>query len=267
MTANVDRNEHLMESPSMATVPIWQHRLRVRLFAWISHDALGAYGRVTPRPAAVLVFSGLAGLIIVGLYRYGHRFGLHMPMFAKEGFAENLTFFLDFWAAVLCGLAAMRTHRQRTDAQDSLIVVAYWICAALLFFVAMDEIGWGQQLVTFQTPAAWSTLNYQQETTLHNLASRETLTFAWKIVGATFGIGVIALMLAAQVSSNKVLRFVAPHPSLALLGALTAYGGIRIHPEIAEVLISIFFAFYGYRIYVASPNAVRDRRIASVRKR
>lgn len=244
----------------MATEAIWQHPRGSQLLTRIFHDPLSAYGRLTPRPGPVLFFSGLAGLLILGLYRYGHRFGLDMPMFAKEGFAENLTFFLDFWAAVLCGLAAIRTRRQRLDIQDSLIVAAYWICAGLLFLVAMDEISWGQQLVRFQTPVTWSTLNYQQETTLHNLASKETLTFAWKIVGAAFGIGVIALTLGAEVSNNKALRFIAPHPSLTLLGMLTAYAGVRIHPEIAEVLISIFFAFYGYRIYVASQVAVRDRR-------
>lgn len=218
-------------------------------------DPLGTWGRPTPRPGVVLFFSTFAGLSIIGLYRFGGRVGLHMPMFAKEGFLENLTFFLGFWAAVLCALAAIRTYRQHRDTQEFLVALAYWMCAGLLFLVAMEEISWGQQLVTFRTPQVWSALNYQQETTLHNLASREALTLAWKVVGVAFCTGAIGLMVAARISMSKLIGFIAPHPGLAPLALLAAYASVRLHPEIAEVLISIFFACYGYRVYVASPTA------------
>ncbi|HKQ81367.1 MAG TPA: hypothetical protein VJS42_04175 [Steroidobacteraceae bacterium] len=221
---------------------------------WIAFDPLRVAGRRTPRSWAVLCVSVLAGLAIIGLYRYGTRFHLHMPMFNKEGFLENLTFFLDGWAAALLTFAATRTYRHRTDGIDALIAAGYALCGALLFLVAMEEISWGQQLVTFQTPEAWRELNRQGETTLHNLASRDALTFAWKVVGVSFAVGVVALTALAHWGKQKLMLYIAPHPTLIPLAALTAYASVRVHPEIAEILIAIFFAFYGYRAYVASPS-------------
>lgn len=45
-----------------------------------------------------------------------------------------------------------------------------WILLATLccFYVAGEEISWGQQIVKWDTPAYWSTLNDQNETNLHN---------------------------------------------------------------------------------------------------
>jgi hypothetical protein len=214
-------------------------------------DALGVAGHSAPHPLIVLVSSAFLGATLLMLFRFGARLGLRMPMFAKEGFAENLTFLLDLWAAVLCGLAAWRTAARR-DTEQKLIVTGYAFCALLLFLVAMDEIGWGQQLVGYQTPAAWRALNYQQETTLHNLVDREMLTFAWKIVAAAFALGVVALVTAAELTRWQTLQYLAPHPALVPLAMLTGLAGVAVHPEMAELLISIFFAFYGYRIYVIS---------------
>lgn len=245
-----------MELRVLVNVPRYP-RILQWLYGCLAHDPLGAPARPTPHPIVVVLFSTLFAVVLLGLRRFGGRYGLHMPMYDKEGFLENLTFLLDMWAAVLCGLAALRTFRQRSGTQDTLIVASYWLCAGLLFFVAMEEISWGQQLVTFRTPEAWLAVNHQHETTLHNLASRDGLTLAWKVVASVFGVGAIALMVAAEVTESKVLRFVAPHPALAPLALLTIYAGVKVHPELAEVLIAIFFAYYGYRVYVASPPGLR----------
>ncbi|MET0658305.1 MAG: hypothetical protein ABW110_09155, partial [Steroidobacteraceae bacterium] len=220
---------------------------------WFAFDPLLAPGRRVPRPWAVLVTSVLSGILIIGLYRYGARFQLHMPMFNKEGFLENLTFFLDCWASVLLSVAATRIYRARVDGNDVLIAAGYGLCGTLLFLVAMEEISWGQQLVTFRTPEVWRELNSQGEVTLHNLASRDALTFAWKVVGSSFFVGVLILASLARFGRQKVFRFLAPHTTLIPLAAVTAFASARVHPEVAEILIAIFFAFYGYRAYVVSP--------------
>ncbi|MET0985547.1 MAG: hypothetical protein ABW034_09085, partial [Steroidobacteraceae bacterium] len=44
---------------------------------WIAFDPLQGAGRRTPRPWAVLCISVLAGLSLIGLYRYGARLHLH----------------------------------------------------------------------------------------------------------------------------------------------------------------------------------------------
>ena len=48
-----------------------------------------------------------------------------------------------------------------------------WIALAALccFYVAGEEISWGQQILNWDTPAYWSTLNDQNETNLHNTSA------------------------------------------------------------------------------------------------
>lgn len=250
------RKVAILATPS--SLPAGAVRVRCSgVVAILLADRLRLYGRMTPHPWAALVFSVLAGGCIAGLYRFGGRLGLRMPLFAKEGFLENLTFFLEFWAAVMCALSARRAYRQRRDGDDVLIAIAYAVCAAVLFVVAMEEISWGQQLVAFRTPQVWEQLNQQHETTLHNLASKEALTSASKLVAGVFAAGVILLSSAALLIRRKWIEFIAPHPCLVPLALLTGYAGIRLHPEVVEVLLSIFFAFYGYRIYVASALPLR----------
>ena len=48
-----------------------------------------------------------------------------------------------------------------------------WVLLAALccFYVTGEEISWGQQILKWDTPAYWSTLNDQNETNLHNTSA------------------------------------------------------------------------------------------------
>jgi len=48
-----------------------------------------------------------------------------------------------------------------------------WVLLAALccFYVAGEEVSWGQHIVGWSTPEAWSELNDQNETNLHNVSS------------------------------------------------------------------------------------------------
>src|SRR5690606_13691057 len=48
-----------------------------------------------------------------------------------------------------------------------------WLALAALgcFYVAGEEISWGQHFLQWSTPEYWSALNDQQETNLHNVSS------------------------------------------------------------------------------------------------
>lgn len=220
---------------------------------WLDAES-PAPGVRLPKSMPTLIVATLSGVVLILLYRYGSRFGWQMPMFRKEGFLENLTFFLEFWSALLCAFAAARIHRSRSDPQDAAIALAYAACGTLLFIVAMEEISWGQQLVAFQTPAGWGAINLQGEVTLHNLASKAELTLLWKVVGMCFLVGVVALNAVARKSRWKLVRFVAPPVTLVPLAVLIAFAAVRVHPEISEALMAVFFTLYSYRIYVLSTS-------------
>ena len=194
----------------------------------------------------------MAGVIIIGLWMLQTRAGLTVPyLFAKEGLLEDLTFVLEFLACGFCAAAAIYWTRGRGPVSRA-VPALFALLAMALFLVAMEEINWGQTLFGFSTPQAWAEVNYQHETSLHNLVGKSVLTSTWKLVAVAFGIGAVALMVLGTAAPRSIAGAIAPHPTLLPLALMTSYSGVRLHPEIIEVLLSIFFAFYGYRIFIAS---------------
>lgn len=47
----------------------------------------------------------------------------------------------------------------------------YFFYGLLLFFLAGEEVSWGQRLMVIETPVIWAQNNIQQETNIHNLRS------------------------------------------------------------------------------------------------
>jgi hypothetical protein len=131
----------------------------------------------------------------------------------------------------------------------------YAALGLLLFFVAMEEISWGQTLFGFATPEGWARINHQHETSIHNLVDRSALTAAWKIVSVSFGVGVVAMVALGLRFPRSLVSILAPHPTLVPLALCAAYAGAWLHPELIELLLSIFFAFYGYRIWRAARSS------------
>lgn len=84
----------------------------------------------------------------------------------ENGPVEIATFLLALLAAGLAWQHA-RTLWRRREARWAGPV--YFFFAVGMFLVAMEEIAWGQHLLRFQTPAFWSEINVQRETTLHNV--------------------------------------------------------------------------------------------------
>ena len=80
----------------------------------------------------------------------------------------SLLFFYGFWLA--------RKSPDKTRA--SLVKRFVYLGLALLFlFGAGEEISWGQRLLGFETPAAISEVNRQEEFNLHNLSAWEASQF------------------------------------------------------------------------------------------
>lgn len=215
-------------------------------------DALRLRGLTTPDPGWVLLTSSTAGVLIAGSWILHKRIGLGIGfVFAKEGPLEYVTFVLELLAALLCGIAAVR-WKKRGGAASGRVALLFATCAAALFVVGMEEISWGQTLFRFHTPEGWAHINYQRETTLHNLVDKTVLTNLWKVVALMFGLATLGFMAWSARAPASIVATIAPAPSLALLALIVTYSGLRLHPEIIEVLLSIFFAFYSYRIFVAS---------------
>lgn len=233
-----------------------RERSRRALCAAVEWDALHERGLRVPNPCAILASSTGLALLIIALWTLRSRLGEPVLfLFAKEGLLEQATFVLAFAGAMLCAGAAIRW-----SPRSSLIIrCLYALCAFGLFIVAMEEINWGQTFLGFQTPASWAAINYQQETSLHNLMNRDELNWMSQLVATTFGITVVAMVLWTARAPRSIIVAIAPHASLVPLALLVVYAGARLHQEILELLLSLFFVFYSWRIYVAARGSAHSQ--------
>lgn len=83
---------------------------------------------------------------------------------SEAGVHECLQFFL---VAIAC-IVAVRTLWRMDRKQDYLLTTWVAIAAICSFYVAAEEMSWGQSVLHWPTPEEWAAINGQQETNLHN---------------------------------------------------------------------------------------------------
>lgn len=105
----------------------------------------------------------------------------------EDGLAENLQ--VAFLLAASAGAVAVARIRLRRGEQA--LPILYGGLAAALFFVAGEEISWGQRLFGIATPPSLAAANIQQEITLHN-------TF---LLTPVFGLGQLVLGVAITLAA------------------------------------------------------------------
>ena len=128
---------------------------------------------------------------------------------------EDITFVTLLLASVLGVLLAVRCRREG----QSRIVWGFFLAFAIgLFFVAMEEVSWGQWIFFFKTPDSLHGLNRQGETNLHNIGDLQGHSEWLRLAFAGSGlVGVLANRLPR-------LRLIATPISLAGAYAfITAY--------------------------------------------
>lgn len=149
---------------------------------------------VHPAPAPWILRLGL--LLIVVLFALWITRGEHL-LFKKEGTVEAFATLLTLISALVFLMKLRCTPHQLRKWTGML--------AVLFFFIAGEELSWGQRIFGWQTPDYWKALNYQGETTLHNL-------FNPLIRGGTYlltlGISLLLLQL------GRLRRGVADRPGL-----------------------------------------------------
>lgn len=88
-------------------------------------------------------------------------------MHSEQGPHELVQFF------VMCGafLVALATLVQMDRRANPWL--ALWLLLATIscFYVAAEEVSWGQQILNWDTPEFWAHVNDQNETNLHNTSS------------------------------------------------------------------------------------------------
>lgn len=152
-----------------------------------------------------------------------------------------------FWGFFIAGgvfVLAARSQRRTTEALP-------WFLAGLVlfcFFVAMEEISWGQRIFGHRPPDYFLAQNYQQEFNLHNLAGSELRLFAFRTVILGYG---VLLPVAASVPFVRRLidRIALMPPPVALAPSMLAMFLIHFwYPwkftgEVIECTLGLAFLF------------------------
>lgn len=81
----------------------------------------------------------------------------------EDGLLETCSFFI--WI----GLAVVFSGYGLALKKSTFKLCVYFFIALCAFFIAMEEISWGQRVFDIQTPEVMQEMNLQNETNLHNL--------------------------------------------------------------------------------------------------
>lgn len=145
-------------------------------------------------PIAVMV--GLGGLLLVG---WTESLGIWL---LEENHPVELASFV---GALLASIVSFSMLRQ-PQVTGRLARGFFLVFGGALFFLAMEEISWGQQFLEFPTPEAWRDRNTQDELTLHNYDFRGVRFL--EIYPLMFAVGgIIGIVLGA---TERVPKVIAP---------------------------------------------------------
>ena len=128
-------------------------------------------------------------------------------------------------ASLLGLLLAWRLSRQGRRV-DALLFLLFGLA---IFFIAGEEISWGQRLFDVETPAELSEINAQQETTVHNISAlRVAFHLGFLLVGCYGSVVATVLRLRLWPRYGELLRLYVPPLFLATSFLLLfAYRSLR----------------------------------------
>jgi hypothetical protein len=83
----------------------------------------------------------------------------------EDGFLENIQVIFYFTAAVVSLICSLKFFNKFKKPE----AIFFLLLFISLFFIAGEEISWGQRIFGIETPENYARMNLQEETTIHNL--------------------------------------------------------------------------------------------------
>ena len=135
------------------------------------------------RLRTALIIAAIPILIMLGMVAIVPIPDLFVWVTAENSWMEWLQFLLILASSLIfarLSLLLFQSHQARIGALCLLVAVG-------TFFVAGEEIAWGQHIFGWGTPEALEAVNVQQETTLHNISSAHAIFVYAVMVAGLFG--------------------------------------------------------------------------------
>lgn len=173
-------------------------------------------------PSAALIIAAIPVLYVLVMVATVPFPDLFVWITAEDSFLEWLQFGLIFASCLIFAWSGLRL----LQTQQKKIGALYLIIALGAFFVAGEEIAWGQRIFGWSTPETLEAVNSQQETTLHNISNAHPIfVYATMLVGLY---GVLVPLL--WIKRNKDLSSLLVHlliPPLCLISSFMIPFGYR----------------------------------------
>ena len=185
----------------------------------------------------------------------------------EDGAFENVTALLYLFAAIAFVVGA----RRGTSGRGWLLLLA-----AASFFVAGEEISWGQRIIGFATPDAIADVNVQDEVNLHNIEGIHGNIRALAVLFvAAFCVLLPITERFVPEMSRLYSRWRIPVFPMSALGWVVVAIGFMVIPriiaehvgtldEVGETALGMAFALYGWAFWrparhLAQPAPVAER--------
>jgi len=210
----------------------------------------------------VIYFGGIIFLTAFSLINFQQP-ELFKLLVKEDGLLENCQFVLFFAASLLSLLSSVIFGKRK----QIFYCLAFLIFATGLFFLAGEEISWGQRIFDFQTPQSIGETNLQGESTLHNMKFFQTrIDYVFMLVGLW---GCLSWIIVKKSLPGifKKYELLFPHPLLFFyffavlrfyfLNKFVTFSyqlftfervGIGDWQEVIETLLA--FGFLGFAVFV-----------------
>lgn len=166
-------------------VDIVRQVLRTLSFAFRGRD--GRLDPATLLPALVALIVPVVTIALGGYTWY----------LDEDGVSETLTVLAYLIGALLLVIAAIRLRRSG----HWLALLLYIAIAAGAFFVAMEEVSWGQRLLGYSTPQIVESRNIQDEFNFHNI--RELGQWETRFFATAAAVGLLGTLAAMRLRATR----------------------------------------------------------------
>jgi len=124
-----------------------------------------------------------------------------MKIIREDSILEYIQFFL----YILSGIFTIKIVKRLVELKESKFkIIAFSILAILFFFIAFEEISWGQRILNIETPESVASNNAQGELTVHNLTP---LQFKMHFLYIAIGIyGISSRFLLKKIFPKQYLK-------------------------------------------------------------
>lgn len=173
------------------------------------------------RAAAALFLVPIVGSVLVAASRV--EIAVFRFLTAEDSVLEWLQFLGFLAASVGAAVVAARLARRG----EQLLAVLFALLALGTFFIAGEEIAWGQRVLGIETPPALAEVNKQGEITAHNIGWTLTVLKAVMALAGLYGSIVVVALARVRQRRGPLWLIVPPLFTTSAFAVVLAYQAIR----------------------------------------